>query len=174
MRMMTLIAATVLSLGCSTTIPHPAVVVQLRTEAKPAVVQPVVQTKWVGVQRFEYEETVQFAVNSSTLNDGAAKALADVAARVKGVSGATYSVEVSGHASSDGPAKANEVLACNRAEAVKAALVSAGLDSLVITTACFGSSVPVASNKTLAGRVQNRRATMDLNATVVRVHTVQQ
>ncbi|MFC1607375.1 OmpA family protein [Candidatus Latescibacterota bacterium] len=51
----------------------------------------------------------------------------------------------------------NTVLSLARADAVKAWLVSAGIDSSRIITRGFGPRSPVASNQTVEGRRQNRR-----------------
>lgn len=64
---------------------------------------------------------------------------------------------IEGHTDSTGPAEYNEELSEARAESVKDALVSYGVDASRIDTEGFGEARPVESNETTFGRVQNRR-----------------
>jgi outer membrane protein OmpA-like peptidoglycan-associated protein len=66
-------------------------------------------------------------------------------------------VALRGYADSIGTYKGNWVLSQKRADAVKAYLVSKGVSQELIVATAFGSTEPVASNKTVAGRQQNRR-----------------
>ncbi len=68
-------------------------------------------------------------------------------------------IEVDGYTDSTGNDKINTPLSERRADAVKAYLVEHhAMDADRITTKGFGSSNPVADNKTAKGRFQNRRA----------------
>lgn len=64
---------------------------------------------------------------------------------------------IEGHTDSTGPSEYNEELSEARAESVKDALVSYGVDASRIDTEGFGEARPVESNETTFGRVQNRR-----------------
>ncbi len=64
---------------------------------------------------------------------------------------------IEGHTDSTGPTEHNEELSEARAESVKDALVSYGVEAERIETEGFGESRPVESNETTFGRVQNRR-----------------
>jgi outer membrane protein OmpA-like peptidoglycan-associated protein len=67
-------------------------------------------------------------------------------------------VRVEGHTDSVGTDKYNQKLSERRAEAVKYYFVQAGaVDASKITSAGYGETRPVASNKTEQGRAQNRR-----------------
>jgi outer membrane protein OmpA-like peptidoglycan-associated protein len=66
-------------------------------------------------------------------------------------------LEVSGHTSSDGKAETNQKLSQDRAESVKAYLVSAGIGGERIVAVGYGSDRSVADNKTKQGREMNRR-----------------
>ncbi len=68
------------------------------------------------------------------------------------------SVKVVGYTDSIGTQKYNQKLSLQRAEAVKAYLVSKGVPAYKIEAEGRGEKDPVASNKTKAGRAQNRRA----------------
>ena len=131
----------------------------------------IVATKEVPVAaaetRVEYVETIQFAVNSHSLDKTATAQLSDVVSQIKSAS--SYdSIRVEGHASSDGPLEANKTLATNRAAAVKDYLVSSGLPASKVSSVGFGITEPVTSNKTLAGRVLNRRASFTVKFVVVK------
>jgi len=66
-------------------------------------------------------------------------------------------VQVGGHTDSRGSAALNKRLSAARAESVRQYLISKGVAADRLTAAGFGPSRPIASNKTAAGRAQNRR-----------------
>jgi outer membrane protein OmpA-like peptidoglycan-associated protein len=66
-------------------------------------------------------------------------------------------VSLAGHADSIGSYKPNWVLSDKRAIQVKEYLVSKGVKEDRIVTTPYGSTVPIASNKTAQGRQKNRR-----------------
>ncbi|HEY8101831.1 MAG TPA: OmpA family protein [Burkholderiaceae bacterium] len=71
-------------------------------------------------------------------------------------------IVATGHTDSAGSAVLNEKLSIKRAEAVKTYLVSKGVDANKIKIAGKGETQPVASNKTAAGRAQNRRVEIEI------------
>lgn len=73
-----------------------------------------------------------------------------------------YAVSLKGHADGIGPYKYNWVLSDKRAISVKEYLISKGVRENRIVTTPFGSTVPIASNKTAEGRQKNRRVEIGL------------
>jgi outer membrane protein OmpA-like peptidoglycan-associated protein len=66
-------------------------------------------------------------------------------------------VAIEGHTDAVGSDSSNLSLSQRRAEAVRAALASRGIDGTRITAQGMGEAVPVASNGTAEGRQRNRR-----------------
>ena len=84
---------------------------------------------------------------------------AAVIEKIKGIleSYPSYGFTVEGHASSDGSKAYNQKLSQSRADAVKAALITAGASADRLTTAAFGEDRPIGDNNTAKGRKSNRR-----------------
>jgi outer membrane protein OmpA-like peptidoglycan-associated protein len=76
----------------------------------------------------------------------------------------SVNIRVEGHTDSVGSEKRNERLSRLRALSVKAFLVEHGVEESRISTKGFGSSKPIADNKTEEGRAQNRRVDIYLDA----------
>ena len=70
-----------------------------------------------------------------------------------------------GHTDWIGTNAYNQKLGLRRAEAVKAYLVSAGIEKTRVYTDSKGETQPVATNKTAAGRAQNRRVEIEVVGT---------
>ena len=66
-------------------------------------------------------------------------------------------VEIGGYTDNTGDPAANVQLSQQRAEAVRAALVQAGVDPSMLVAKGYGSASPIAGNDTLEGRFRNRR-----------------
>lgn len=64
---------------------------------------------------------------------------------------------VEGHTDSQGASSFNQELSQNRAEAVRAYLVSHGIASDRVTAQGLGSTRPIADNASAEGRANNRR-----------------
>ena len=69
---------------------------------------------------------------------------------------------IKGYTDSTGSSAINKTLSKQRAEAVKAQLISAGMPGDTISTEGEGSNSPLAENKTEAGRRQNRRVEVEV------------
>jgi outer membrane protein OmpA-like peptidoglycan-associated protein len=66
-------------------------------------------------------------------------------------------IELGGHTDNVGVAAKNLKLSLDRANAVRDYLLSKGIDAARVSAKGYGMTKPVASNKTAAGRAQNRR-----------------
>lgn len=100
-------------------------------------------------------EGITFDVNKATIRPESEATLMKALKTLQ-----TYqdiSVEISGHTDSDGSNKKNQKLSEDRAESVKAWLVSKGIDGSRITTKGYGEDKPIADNKTKEGKQKNRR-----------------
>lgn len=67
-----------------------------------------------------------------------------------------------GHTDSVGSDAYNQKLSLRRSEAVKAYLISRGIDKSRVFTEGKGEASPIADNKTAAGRAQNRRVEIEV------------
>ncbi len=72
---------------------------------------------------------------------------------------------VEGHTDATGSDALNLALSQQRAESVRGALVSRGVDGARVTTQGLGKAVPVASNDTAEGRQRNRRVEIVISNT---------
>jgi len=66
-------------------------------------------------------------------------------------------VEIAGHTDSKADASYNMQLSARRAKSVKSYLLARGIDSTRIQAIGFGENQPIDTNKTVAGRANNRR-----------------
>jgi OmpA-OmpF porin, OOP family len=106
---------------------------------------------------------VLFDVGQATLRPGAVQQVNRLAMAL--VRHPDRRVNVEGHTDSVGSAEFNERLSQRRAETVRSALISAGVQPERITAIGLGESLPVASNDNTAGRQQNRRVEVIIQGT---------
>ena len=71
------------------------------------------------------------------------------------------SIIIEGHASKDGSSEYNQKLSDKRANSVKDALITAGIDASRLETKAYGETKPVDKNDTKSGRAANRRVVFD-------------
>ena len=94
--------------------------------------------------------------------EGKAK-LDDLVGKIQGI---TLEVIIAvGHTDSVGTDTYNQKLSVRRAEAVKAYLVSKGIEKNRVYTEGKGEKQPVADNKTAEGRAKNRRVEIEVVGT---------
>ncbi len=101
------------------------------------------------------EDRVLFAVDKSDLNPEADAVLGRLSATLLKVG--IHGAGVVGHTDSTGEPDYNLSLSQRRAAAVKAGLVSAGMNAAELRDSGAGETQPVASNDSEEGRKQNRR-----------------
>lgn len=144
--------------------PAPPPVQPTPAPVPPPVLPPKMVTE---TDNLEIKQVIQFAWDSPVLDTTANAQLAEV---VKKLASAKEfkSIRIEGHASSEGQVKHNDVLSQNRANSVLEFLVAHGIPREKLSAVGHGSRVPVASNKTEAGRVQNRRAEFTVRFVIVR------
>ncbi len=104
---------------------------------------------------------VNFLPGRATLTPQAREILRDVASQL--VANPQYRVQISGHTDSQGTRAKNLRLSLARARTVETFLEANGVPPRQVTAKGFGPDVPIASNKTGAGRAKNRR--VELNRT---------
>lgn len=108
----------------------------------------------------DYGKTILFDTAKSTFQKQTYPVLEAMTAIFKEYPNSSFSIE--GHTDSDGKDAANQKLSEERAAAVKAYLVERGIDASRLSSKGFGETMPVATNKTKAGKAQNRRVEVKL------------
>ena len=105
-------------------------------------------------------KNVFFASGSSKLLPKSFAPLNEVAKLLK--SDESLMIGVNGHTDASGKEDKNQILSEARAKAVKDYLVSKGIAEGRLASAGFGSTKPVADNKTAAGKAKNRRTELEV------------
>lgn len=98
---------------------------------------------------------INFDSDSDTLRAESKAALDQVVATLK--KDTSLRITIEGHTDSTSTPAHNQQLSEKRAAAVKAYLVTAGIDGARLATAGFGATKPVATNDSAIGRAENRR-----------------
>jgi outer membrane protein OmpA-like peptidoglycan-associated protein/uncharacterized protein YidB (DUF937 family) len=102
------------------------------------------------------QSIINFPTNSAEIPAAGKTLLQHAAAAFKQLPSGTV-VEIAGYTDNTGDPAANVQLSQQRADAVRAALVSAGVDPSMLVAKGYGSANPVATNDTLEGKFRNRR-----------------
>jgi OOP family OmpA-OmpF porin len=102
---------------------------------------------------------LEFDVNKATIRSKSFPTLNRVADLLKSKN---FSLKLAGHTDSQGSAEYNMSLSKDRAESIKAYLVSQGVNASRVEATGYGEAQPISSNKTKAGRQKNRRVEFTL------------
>lgn len=103
---------------------------------------------------------VNFRTGRSDLTPSSFKVLDEVAASL--VANPAVKIEIGGHTDATGARATNLRLSLGRAMAVRAYLVSKGVTPDRLVARGYGPDKPVADNKSVEGRAQNRRVELNL------------
>jgi OOP family OmpA-OmpF porin len=122
-----------------------------------AAAQPAAATK------VTYAADAFFDFDKSVLKPEGKAKLDDLVGKVKGIN--LEVVIAVGHTDSVGSDAYNQGLSVRRSEAVKAYLVSKGIEKNRVYTEGKGEKQPVADNKTTEGRAKNRRVEIEVVGT---------
>ena len=109
-----------------------------------------------------FESGILFQTGKADLNVSSKEALTKFAKTL--IEYPDTDVMIYGHTDITGSDAINQPLSENRANSVKRFLVGEGVASSRITTQGMGSSAPIASNDTEAGKQQNRRVEIAITA----------
>ena len=108
----------------------------------------------------DYAKTILFDSGKASFQQQTYPVLEAITAILKEYPNSNFSIE--GHTDSDGKDATNQTLSENRAAAVKNYLIEKGIASSRLTSAGFGESKPIDTNKTKAGKANNRRVEVKL------------
>ena len=108
----------------------------------------------------DYAKTILFDSGKASFQQQTYPVLEAITAILKEYPNSNFSIE--GHTDSDGKDVANQTLSENRAAAVKNYLIEKGIASSRLSSAGFGESKPIDTNKTKAGKANNRRVEVKL------------
>lgn len=134
----------------------PAAPAQPVTEKKPSAALAPVDAE---LQAYVSKARLTFIAEKTALSPASEKALDELAARLKTSGGR---LQVTGHTCSLGDKAINQPVSEKRAAVVKEALVARGIAADRIEALGVADTQPVGNNKTVEGRVANRRVTFKL------------
>jgi OOP family OmpA-OmpF porin len=117
----------------------------------------------VAAQKVTYAADAFFDFDKSVLKPEGRAKLDDLVGKIKGIN--LEVIIAVGHTDSVGSDAYNQRLSVRRAEAVKAYLVSKGIERNRIYTEGKGEKQPVADNRTAEGRAKNRRVEVEVVGT---------
>ncbi len=114
-------------------------------------------------EKVSFAAETLFDFDKSAVKPAGKAALDDLLLKLKGMN--TEVVVTVGHTDSVGSNEYNQKLSLRRAEAVKAYLVSKGVEATRVYTEGKGETQPLADNATAEGRAKNRRVTVEVVGT---------
>ena len=152
--------------GCDGAIAAPAAApaaAPTAAPAAPAAAAPAVAAPAVAAQKVTYAADAFFDFDKSVLKPEGKAKLDDLVSKVKDIN--LEVIIAVGHTDSVGSDAYNQKLSVRRSEAVKAYLVSKGIEKNRVYTEGKGEKQPVADNKTAEGRAKNRRVEIEVVGT---------
>ena len=117
----------------------------------------------VAASKVTFAADAFFDFDKSVLKPEGRAKLTDLVSKIRGVN--LEVIIAVGHTDSIGTVPYNQRLSVRRAEAVKAFLVSKGIERNRVYTEGKGESQPVADNRTKEGRAKNRRVEIEVVGT---------
>ncbi|GGZ74945.1 OmpA family protein [Algibacter mikhailovii] len=108
-----------------------------------------------------YAKTILFDTGKSSIKEQSSEVLQNIIDILKEYPNAKFNIE--GHTDSVGSETLNQQLSESRANSVKDYLVKGGIEAGRLSAAGYGESKPLDTNKTRAGRRNNRRVEINLN-----------
>jgi len=108
----------------------------------------------------DYAKTILFDTAKASFQKQTYPVLEAITSILKEYPNSNFSIE--GHTDSDGKDAANQKLSEDRAAAVKGYLLEHGIASSRLSSVGYGESKPIDSNKTKAGKANNRRVEVKL------------
>ena len=103
---------------------------------------------------------INFETGKAVITAGSFKSLDDLVTLLNSYPGA--SVEIQGHTDNNGTPESNKTLSQDRANSVKRYLSAGGVSEARMTAVGYGQEMPLADNKTEAGKTKNRRVDFKL------------
>ena len=146
--------------GCDGAIVAPKAEAAPAPKAAPA---PAPAPAPAAATKVTYAADAFFDFDKSILKKEGKAKLDDLVGKVKGIN--LEVIIAVGHTDSVGTDAYNQKLSVRRAEAVKAYLVSKGIEKNRVYTEGKGEKQPVADNKTKEGRAKNRRVEIEVVGT---------
>ena len=140
-----------------------AAVAPVAAAPAPAAAAPAAPAAGAAATKVTYAADAFFASNSAVLKAAGKAKLDDLVGKVKAIN--LEVIVAVGHTDSKGGDASNQKLSVRRAEAVKAYLVSKGIEKNRVYTEGKGSKQPVADNKTAEGRAKNNRVEIEVVGT---------